>query len=121
VSNDIRVLGSLQQAPFGRRSAGRPSQDLISGMISTTNGIVVFDYDRGARSTGGSAFPQMPEAITGSCPMALWNVAQEIHTGRIYEPILGEFYILVVPLVALMTILVLVTGYIRWRKIYMKS
>lgn len=52
--------------------------------------------------------------------MPLWNVAQEIHTGRIYQSIIDPFYILIVPLVGLLSILVFITGYIRWRKIFRK-
>jgi len=101
------------------RSSGRPSKNLVSGMIIENGRPVIFDYDRGAYTAGGRNFTDMPELISGNSPMPLWNVAQEIHTGRIYQPLLGPFYILIVPIVALLTILVLITGYLRWRKIYM--
>jgi hypothetical protein len=121
VTGDIFDMLHKNQNATGRRSAGRPSENLVSGMIQIKGQPVIFDYDRGAIATEGLKFTGMPENIASGSPMALWNVAQEIHTGRIYQPLLGPFYILVVPLVALMTILVLITGYIRWRKVYRKA
>jgi hypothetical protein len=88
-------------------------------MITKGEEHVLFDYDRGDLSEGIS-FPPMPDNIKSASPMPLWNVAQEIHTGRIYQPLIGPFYILVVPLVALFTIIIFITGYYRFRKLYRK-
>gem|GEM_PF-3193806 len=41
---------------------------------------------------------------------SLWNLAQEIHTGRIFSPIVGGLYVLYVPLMGISTTLVLMTG-----------
>lgn len=112
---EVADLLPPQEGGRGRRNA----QVLISGMITKGEEHVLFDYDRGDLSEGIS-FPPMPDNIKSASPMPLWNVAQEIHTGRIYQPLIGPFYILVVPLVALFTIIIFITGYYRFRKLYRK-
>jgi membrane protein implicated in regulation of membrane protease activity len=75
----------------------------------------VFDYNRGVESSANSIpFPKMPEEIIKASPMSLWNLALEIHTGRIYKLFLGDFYILFIPLSGITIILILVTGFILW-------
>ena len=112
------VADLLPPQEEGRRRGSQ--QVLISGMITKDEEHILFDYDRGDLSEGIS-FPSMPENIKKASPMPLWNVAQEIHTGRIYQPLTGPFYILVVPLIAIFTLIVFITGYIRWRRLYRKS
>jgi uncharacterized iron-regulated membrane protein len=46
----------------------------------------------------------------------LWNVALEIHTGRFFSAILGDFYILIVPLAGLAGVVVVISGYILYRR-----
>lgn len=48
--------------------------------------------------------------------MSLWNVSLEMHTGRIFEHLIGPFYILIVPLAGLCLIMVLVSGFFIWWK-----
>jgi hypothetical protein len=56
----------------------------------------------------------MPEKIADASPISLWNTMLEVHTGRIFEPLLGNFYILVVPLVGLFTLFITATGFFSW-------
>jgi hypothetical protein len=121
LTGEIQNLLHPQMQASGKASRGRPSADLVSGMISDNGMNIIFDYNTGARSLAGGEFPDMPSVITTNSPMPLWNVAQEIHTGRIYQLFGGLFYLLIVPLVGLFTILVFITGFIRWRKIYRKK
>ncbi len=44
--------------------------------------------------------------------MSLWNLSLEIHTGRFFQFLLGDFYILIVPLVGLAAIMVIISGYL---------
>jgi hypothetical protein len=117
----IDLLHPGKLVTSSRSDGGRPSENLISGMIVEKDQTVLFDYDKGALSMEGAIFPAMPEAIISASPMALWNVAQEIHTGRIYQSVIGPFYILIVPMVGLLSILIFITGYIRWRNIFRKK
>jgi uncharacterized iron-regulated membrane protein len=56
----------------------------------------------------------MPSEVIRKSPISLWNTSQEIHTGRIWEFLLGPFYILIVPLTGLASVLILVTGFFAW-------
>lgn len=76
---------------------------------------VLFDYLGGAITMGDRKwFPPMPEKISQNSPISLWNTALEIHTGRIFQPVLGDFYILVVPIVGLFTLEISVVGFLAW-------
>jgi uncharacterized iron-regulated membrane protein len=63
----------------------------------------------------------MTEEIIQKTPMSLWNVSQEIHTGRFYRCFMGNFYILVVPLTGILTLLMLVSGFVIWYKHHRKK
>jgi len=99
---------SLEGSPFGAIA--------VSGFIGKTNGYrYVFDYSGGAIPLGETGrFPQMPAEVIKQSPISLWNLALEIHTGRIWEFIIGPFYILIVPLTGLASVLILVTGFFAW-------
>lgn len=74
---------------------------------------IVFDYDRGTLNPfNRNTLAEMPESILKSSPISLWNFAQEIHTGRIYQFILGKFYILVVPLTGIGMLFLIIAGVI---------
>jgi len=89
----------------------------VSGAIMGNNGPQAFlDYDGGwVPIKHGSTIPDMPDAILKS-PMSLWNAGLEVHTGRIFSVILGNLYILYVPLMGLTTLLILITGFLMWYK-----
>lgn len=59
-------------------------------------------------------FCQMPAEVIKKSPISLWNTSREIHTGRTWEFLLGPFYILIVPLTGLASVLILVTGFFAW-------
>ena len=62
----------------------------------------------------------MPNKIRKASPMSLWNSALEVHTGRIFENVLGPFYILYVPLAGICILLVLISGVLLWWKAFRK-
>jgi hypothetical protein len=104
----------------GTSLRGKPIGDfLISGFISDYRGQeIFFDYDRGAVSLSDSGnFTSMPAQTIGSSPISLWNVALEIHTGRIYQFLIGDFYVLIVPLTGLTVLFILISGFIVWLKL----
>lgn len=101
-------VSSQNGSPFGAIS--------VAGFIGKPDGNqFVFDYAGGAIPLGKSGiFPQMPAEVIKKSPISLWNTSQEIHTGRIWEFLLGPFYILIVPLTGLALVLILVTGFFAW-------
>ncbi|HEY6915081.1 MAG TPA: hypothetical protein VI413_10430, partial [Paludibacter sp.] len=83
---------------------------------------VAFEYEKGAINIDkGIAFSAMPENVNTKSPMSLWNLALEVHTGRIYGAFLGMFYILVIPLGGMLVLFTLITGIVIWFKYHLKS
>ncbi len=95
----------------------------VSGFGFDRNGKeVVFDYTHGVRGrTGSINFPEMPAEVIKKSPMSLWGYSLEIHTARILKPILGDFYVLVVPLLGIFMLFILVSGFVVWYKFFRKK
>jgi hypothetical protein len=114
------VYDIIKQQPYsGSRSDGRPiGQYLIAGFtMDYLNSPVAFDYNLGAIPLDGKEFRSMPKVLSDQ-PISLWNVALEIHTGRIFQSLLSDFYILIVPLTGLALLFILISGFIVWFKKY---
>lgn len=91
---------------------------MISGYHCDEKNEIYFDYDKGAYNLGvKQSLLSMPATIKANSPLSLWNFALEVHTGRIFQNLLGNFYILIIPLCGLSTILLLLSG--LW--IYLKK
>jgi len=96
-------------------------QFLVTGYSNDFyNAEIYFDYDLGAQSINGENFARMPGKISNQ-KISLWNAALEIHTGRIFQSILGNFYILIVPLTGLSLLFILISGFVVWFKLFRKS
>lgn len=100
--------GNTLSSPFGSIP--------VAGFLQSSDGIeFFFDYDAGVFSkTPGRKFPEMPDHLKNETPLPLWNLALEIHTGRIYSVIFGKFYILFIPLAGLLVMSILVSGFFLW-------
>lgn len=110
--------GQHYQTPQGM---ARPiAANMAAGLIRSANSAFWFDYNRGVIGLNGAQFPVMPEEIRKASPMSLWNVSQEIHTGRIFEHLIGGFYILFVPLAGICLMIVLLSGILIWWMAYRK-
>ncbi len=105
-----------------KKTSGRPiGGHAVTGYtcdLSNTGGQpVIFEYS--APPTVGGKEPfivQMPEVLKQQ-PMSLWNFALELHVGRCYEPFLGSsLSVLFVFLSGLLLTLILVSGYIVYRR-----
>jgi hypothetical protein len=99
----------LRSAPFGGLS--------VSGYLCPAKGKeYIFDYAGGIIGVGQTPTPEvkMPPEVIAKSPISLWNTALEIHTGRIFEPLMGPLYILVVPLIGFLTVVILITGFLSW-------
>ncbi len=105
------------QSPIGSKMA--------AGLVEGNENAFWFDYNSGAQTISSQArvqfFPEMPEEILKTSPMSLWNVALELHTGRIFEYLIGPFYILIVPIAGICILLVLISGFMLWWKVYRKT
>ena len=116
-----RVFDYIKKTEYaGNTGPGRPIGDnMVSGFTSDFNSReFFFDYNSGAIPIDtGQPFPKMTEQILEDSPMSLWNIALEIHTARIYQPLIGDFYVLIVPLTGLIVLFILISGFIVWLKI----
>ena len=85
--------------------------------LACTKGVpAVFEYS----SDPNVKMPEMPEILKQQ-PMSLWNFALELHVGRCYEPFLGSIVsVLFVFISGLLLTLVLVSGYIIYRRSHKK-
>lgn len=118
-----RISDFFTGAPYSApQGMGNPiGANMAAGLVEAGENAWWFDYNRGAISLSGKPFPQMPEEILKKSPMSLWNVSLEVHTGRIFEHLIGPFYILYVPLAGLCLIMVLVSGFFIWWKAHRKK
>ena len=108
------LSGSPYQAPH---VAGPPvSKDMIDGWFIDSEGKeMYFDYNMGVLPIrNNTKFGKMSAEMISKNPISLWNLSLEVHTGRIFEPILGIFYILYVPLAGICILIVLVSGFFIW-------
>lgn len=118
----IYDVGKQQMWQPTPRSGPPISEHMISGMMKGADKkMIVFDYNRGATFLNGEkALPAMPKEVVEQSPMSLWNLALEVHTGRIFEPILGMLYLLYIPLTGLTIALILLSGFMIWWRRYRK-
>ncbi|MCE1197751.1 MAG: PepSY domain-containing protein [Marinilabiliales bacterium] len=100
---------------------GRPvSDEMCTGYLETGDGAQYWiDYNRGILNlTGGKLFPGMTQEVVEQSPISLWNAALEVHTGRIFEHLVGPLYLLYVPLIGISLIIVLISGFLIWWHAY---
>ncbi len=116
IKKEIYVPPTRKSRPLGEFFVTGFSQDYKGQEI-------FFEYNTGAHNINpyGVKFVDMPENVKKNSQISLWNVALEVHTGRIYKPLIGDFYVLIVPLVGLSLVFILVSGFIVWFKIHRKK
>ncbi len=89
---------------------------LVSGAAWLNRDLVYFDYNSGAHFLNSDAkFSPMPSKISES-QFSIWSLALELHTGRFFEFAIGSSYILIVPLVGLVLLFILLSGFWIWYK-----
>ena len=119
-----QLLDYLSGHPYeAPEVAGPPvSKDMIDGWFADNLGKeFYFDYNRGVLPIRNNvSFGKMSNEIIQKSPISLWNLSLEVHTGRIFEPILGMFYILYVPLAGICILVVLTSGFFIWWMGYRK-
>ncbi len=104
---------------YVRKQGGMPTfSNAVSGYSADFEGKqIVFEYGGGASTNG--RFAEMPE-IFEQGRMSLWHLCLEIHVGRIYSPILGIVSDLFVFLLGVVFLIILITGYIVYRRHFRK-
>ena len=101
------------QEPTGRNAT---YYNVISGYSKDLKSEeFFFDFNIGSKSIGVDKQVVMPSEIKNQ-NMSLWNVALEFHTARIYSVFLGGLYILVIPLLGLISLFIIISGFVVWYK-----
>lgn len=116
-----RIFNYVTGTLYTEQSSGRPIGDYkVTGTINSTDGsIMLIDYDQGIIPLStNKGLPAMPSEILKESGMSLWSLCLEIHTGRIFQFMTGDFYVLIVPLAGLTGIMVVLSGYLLWRRKY---
>lgn len=120
-----QVMDYLAGVPYQAPAVAGPpvSENMVDGWFKdTSNNEFYFDYNHGAVPLHSSyAFGKMSPEIVRKSPISLWNLSLEIHTGRIFEPLLGMFYFLYVPLAGICILIVLISGFFIWWIGYKKN
>jgi hypothetical protein len=122
--SDTVVTDFITGTAYQPSSGGSPIGNFkITGMISDAEGKQYFvDYDKGIFPVKhGKNFPEMPENILSESKMSLWNVSLEFHTGRIFEGLTGSFYILIVPITGIASVVMVFSGYMLYRRKYKRN
>jgi len=117
------VLDYLTGLPAKTPERGNPFGSLAIAGVITRDSIPVslLEYDAGwIPLKRGKQMPEMPAEIR-KLPVSLWNLSLEVHTGRIFSVILGDFYILYVPLLGITTLVILISGILLWWKMRKKK
>jgi len=119
----IYDVGMGQAINFENYSGKPISANMVSGFIQyNESNLWYMDYNNGSTSVFSNIkFPEMPTYLSEKGLISLWNVSLEIHTGRIFESILGPFYILYIPFAGICLIIVLVSGFFLWYWVYRKK
>ncbi len=117
---DLNVIFDfISGKPYQGSSSGRPfGSYAISGLIKDNSGnLHIVDYSNGILSRNKTMnFPEMPENILSNSHMSLWNLCLEIHTGRIFSFLFSDFYILIVPITGIISLIVIMSGYLLYRR-----
>lgn len=104
--------------PVERRPPGMPTfTNAVSGYSNDFfNKEVVFEYGPGARiPITNEQFTPMP-VNSGKGRISLWHLCLEVHVGRIYSPIIGFFSEIFVFLAGTLFLIILISGYLLYRK-----
>ena len=106
----LRRPGLQESNPF-------QSNDLVSGVVMAGNQPYLrFDYHDGMLplSAHQGPLPAMPAEVAAAAPMSLWHYLFEFHNGRIFEPWLGSWYLLMIPISGFILLLLCLSGAYDW-------
>jgi len=112
------IIDIMTGETVNEHSAIRPGEFMVTGFTKTPNNeSFLFTHEQGVLPLPGveldGRFTQ-PESVPEQYKMPLWNYVFEIHNGRFFKGILGEWYILLLPIGSLLLVMITLTGVIDW-------
>jgi hypothetical protein len=121
------VIGKSTDAITGSQDYSisniRPGSNLITGYFKNPFGQeFITTHFQGLQPINRSEIEdkvfKMPRLINSNFRMPFWNYLFELHNGRIFQSLTGDFYLLIIPLGSLIFLMVLITGLFDW--LYLK-
>ena len=116
--NTGKSIDYLTKLPITPHRPGPPRNQLaVTGYTADfLAGDVAFGYSFGARyiHRNGQFIPMT--GIESPDRISLWHLALEVHTGRIYKPLLGFFSDLFVFISGIILSLITITGFVMYRR-----
>jgi len=99
-------------------SAVRPGKHMITGYFRTQNGAeFATAFKQGLIPLSGTktdGYFKMPDEIKNDNRLPLWNYMFELHNGRIFKGLIGNWYILIIPFGSFLFIVIILTGIFDW-------
>ncbi len=96
----------------------RPAKYMVTGYFKTPLGEeFITAHEQGLLPLGSFSREdrfQMPIELAEDGSLPLWNYMFEIHNGRFFKGMIGEWYILIAPLGALLFVIISLTGIYDW-------
>lgn len=117
-----RPSGSIVDAITGEPYVKRSGMPTFGGLAAAGYsgdfpcGPVVFDYVKGAIPLKPNAAPPAMPSWLQLEPISLWNAALEVHTGRIFDKLLGPVAPFFIFIMGSFAIALLATGWRRLRR-----
>lgn len=100
------------------KSSGRPARTMVTACITVPDSsMYILGHTKGICNLNGEKLNDvlhMPKYISEEFRLPLWNYFFEIHNARIFRSFIGKYYILVIPLLGLLTLLVMLSGIIDY-------
>lgn len=109
--------------PYDRKPMGMPTvNNAVGGYCDLFNGkTIIFNYGSGAQVLEkDKSFAVMPDAFR-EARMSLWHLCLEVHVGRIYTFLPGIVADLFVFFSGVLYLIILITGYIIYRRHHRKK
>jgi len=96
----------------------RPAEYMVTGYFKTPLGEeFITAHEQGLLALASAKRRgrfQMPAQLLSGGRMPLWNYVFEIHNGRFFKGLIGEWYLLLAPLGALLFVVISLTGIYDW-------
>lgn len=111
LTDSVKTPILKQKTPETR---GRPTSTLVTGYIQLPDSTeFVLGHYKGLCNLKGNVVSSkinMPQYIQQNYRMPLWNYLFELHNARIFKGIIGNFYIMIIPLFGLTGLLIIFSG-----------
>jgi len=115
----------ISGTPVGEFSVIRPGKWMVTGYFTLPDGrqyITTHDSGLHALQNDEKNFTfRLPERMNSEYTLSLWNFMFELHNGRIFQDLIGSWYILIAPLGSLLFLIITLSGIFDWFCIKMRK